>query len=93
MTRPLVITEFPPMVKSFAERGNFRRFSLFMGAIRELTNQIDIVHLWPSDETDMARLDAEQSERFGLSVTTHVIHQKNRLHTTLNNYNGSLSTS
>jgi len=86
MTRPLVITEFPPMVKGFAERGNFRRFSLFMGAIRELTKEVDILHLWPSDDKDIARLNAEQSERFGLAVTTHVIHQKSRPYTAMDNY-------
>src|ERR1700760_3030450 len=86
MTRPLVITDFPPMVKGFAERGNFRRFSLFMGAIRELTNEVDILHLWPNDDEDIARLDAEQSARFGLAVTTHVIRQKSRPHTAMDNY-------
>ena len=57
-----------------------------MGAIREVTDEIDILHLWPSDQRDMAAVDREQSERFGLAVTSHVIQQKAEPHTSLNNY-------
>ena len=84
--RTLVITEFPPMVKGFAERGNFRRFSLFMGAIREITGHVDILHLWPNESEDIARLDSEQSDRFGLAVSTHVVQQRSQPNTLINNY-------
>jgi len=86
MMRTLVITEYPPMVKGFAERGTSRRFSLFMGAIREITSQVDILHLWPSDIEDIARLDAEQSKRFGMVVSTHVVQPGRQYDTLMNNY-------
>jgi glycosyltransferase involved in cell wall biosynthesis len=90
--RALVITEFPPLVKEFAARGNLRRFSLFMTAIREIVDHADILHLWPSEDDDIARLDREQSERFGMPVSTHIVEARNKSLSVMDNYViGSLS--
>jgi glycosyltransferase involved in cell wall biosynthesis len=84
--RAFVITEFPPLVKAFAARGNLRRFSLFMAAIRDIADAVDILHLWPSEDDDLARLDREQSERFGMPVSTHIVPARNKSLSVIDNY-------
>ena len=84
--RALVITEFPPMGKTFEARGNYRRFSIFMSAICEIADRVDILHLWPSEDANLSQLDIEQSDRFGLSVSTHVVGARLDPHGRLNDY-------
>src|SRR5690349_7938436 len=84
--RALVLTLLPPMSKRLGTHGGVRRFSLFMAAIRELAGSVEMLHLWPSEDEDIARLDAEQSERFGLPVSTHIVPAEPQNDSRLDNY-------
>jgi len=45
-----------------------------MDVIREIVDEIDILHLWPGDDLDVRKLNSEQSEHLGIPVsTTHTI--------------------
>ncbi len=82
--RALVITEFPPLTRDFKARGNYRRFRLFMDVIREIVDEIDILHLWPGDDLDVRKLNSEQSEHLGIPVSTYLVERQARRRTFAN---------
>src|ERR1700730_11131518 len=84
--RALVITEFPPMVEGFEARGNYRRFCLFMAALRDIVDTVEIFHLWPGKDRNLKKINVAQSERFGLPVLTHIIERHTRPHNLINDY-------
>jgi glycosyltransferase involved in cell wall biosynthesis len=73
----LVITPLRPLVKSFTIRGTLRRFRLFMEAIGEIVDTVELVHLIGSRviaaSPDIEELNAEQSSYLQLPVSTHLI--------------------
>jgi glycosyltransferase involved in cell wall biosynthesis len=88
--RALVITEFPPLIGGFAARGNYRRFCLFMAAISEIADNVEILHLRCGKSTaanhESGSLDVEQSAHLGLPISTYIVEPRSRRKNFVNEY-------
>jgi glycosyltransferase involved in cell wall biosynthesis len=70
--RTLVITPFPPPGPSNVQ-GTFRRLGMFVGALGEIADEVEMLHFVPPGHPafaiDPRRLNEAQSARWGTSVT------------------------